>query len=184
MERVDTRARRDAYGSKINREHSTILAETVPYLSIMLSSLLPIFPIATALPFIPPLGFLMLLAWYMLRPGLLPIWVGFPLGIFDDLFSGQPFGSAIFLWSLALIACEALESQFRWRHFLLDWGTIAAISIFYILFAALLSGATLTTHGLAALMPQLLLSILAYPVVAGVVGRLDRFRLMRIKVIG
>ena len=65
----------------------------------------------------------MLLGWRMVRPGLLPLWAGAPLGAFDDLVSGQPFGSAILLWSLAMIAIELIETRFPWRGFWQDWFT-------------------------------------------------------------
>ena len=170
MERIDTRARRDAYGSKLNREHSDILAYATPYVSIALASFLPVLPIATALPFFPPFGFLMLLAWRMVRPGFLPVAAGFPLGLVDDLFSGQPFGSAILLWSLAMIAIEVLETQFRWRNFHLDWISAAALTVLYVVFAALFSGAKLQAEGLSALAPQIILSLLAYPILARAVA--------------
>ena len=121
MERMNPRSRSDAYGSRINRSHSTVLANGVPYLSIMLASVLPLIVIASALPIVPPLGFLMLIGWRLVRPGLLPVWAGFPLGLFDDLFSGQPLGSAALLWSLAMIAVEVIETRFPWRSFAQDW---------------------------------------------------------------
>ena len=73
MERMNPRSRSDAYGSRINRSHSTVLANGVPYLSIMLASVLPLIVIASALPIVPPLGFLMLIGWRLVRPGLLPV---------------------------------------------------------------------------------------------------------------
>ena len=39
--------------------------------------------------------------------------------MFDDLFSGQPMGSAMLLWSVAMIALEAIEQRFPWRGYLL-----------------------------------------------------------------
>lgn len=184
MERINPRSRSDNYGSRINRDHSQILAAMVPWLSIMLGSLLAFFPIATALPLFPPLGFLLLLAWRLQRPGLLPVWAGFPLGMWDDLLSGQPFGSAILFWSLALIAVEVIETRFPWRNFRLDWATASAILVVYLVAAALFSGAGATERMFVALLPQMLLSVLLYPAVSGIVSRLDRFRLMRVKVIG
>ena len=92
MERLNPRARSDHYGSRINRTQSPLRAGSVPYLSIMLGSLVPLLLIADVMPLLPPLGFLMLIAWRLMRPGLLPLWAGAPLGAFDDLVSGQPFG--------------------------------------------------------------------------------------------
>lgn len=184
MERVPTRSRSSSYDKRINRDSSPFLASVTPYVSIMIGSLLAIFPIATGLPFVPPLGFLLLIAWRMLRPGLLPVWAGFPLGMFDDLFSGQPFGSAITLWSAAMIAIEVIETRFPWRSFVLDWFSASIIIVAYILVGALFSGASITQYMIGALIPQLVLSLLLYPIFARLVARLDRFRLMPVRVLG
>ena len=108
-----------------------------------------------------------------------PVWIGLPLGAFDDLFSGQPFGSAILLWSLAMIAIELVEARFPWRNFVQDWLAISALIALYILAAAFVSGAKLTVPGVAALMPQILFSALLFPLVARLVARWDRLRLKR-----
>ncbi|MCA0902308.1 rod shape-determining protein MreD [Qipengyuania aquimaris] len=181
MERMEPRARSDAYGSRINRSHSPLLANVIPWLSILLGSLLPVFAIAAALPMVPPLGFLTLLAWRLVRPGLLPVWAGFPLGLFDDLFSGQPFGFAILLWSMTMLVIEFVELRLPWRAFWQDWFTAGLLVVMYLLGGWLLSGATPTLPALVALIPQLLMSILMFPIVARIVARLDRLRLMRWK---
>lgn len=179
MERLDPRARSDMYGRRINRVASPWRANSVPYLTIMLGSLLPLLLIADLMPLSPSLGFLMLLGWRMVRPGLLPLWAGAPLGAFDDLFSGQPFGSAILLWSLALIAIEMIETRFPWRGFWQDWFTAGVIALVYWFAALLLSGAGMTMEMLAVALPQALLSLLLYPIIARMVAGLDRFRLAR-----
>ena len=184
MERMDPRARSDAYGSRINRSHSPFLASIVPWASILLASVLPIFVIASALPIIPPIAFLVLLAWRLVRPGLLPVWAGLPLGLFDDLFNGQPFGFAVFTWSMALIAIEIIETRLPWRAFWQDWFTAGTIALAYILSGWLLSGGTPTIHSLVALGPQVVFSILLFPLFARLVARLDRFRLHRWKALG
>lgn len=112
MERLDPRARSDIYGKRINRAPYAWRVRSVPYVTIMLGSLLPVLLIADLMPLFPSLGFLLLLGWRMVRPGLLPLWAGAPLGAFDDLVSGQPFGSAILLWSLAMIVIELIETRF------------------------------------------------------------------------
>lgn len=184
MERTDPRSRRDAYGSRINRTHSPALAYAVPWGTILLGSLLPLFPIASAAPVVPPIGLMTLVAWRLVRPGLMPVWAGLPLGAFDDLFSGQPFGSAILLWSLAMIAIETIEIRFPWRSFVQDWLIAGAIVATYIVAAAVVSGAHLYAPLLAALLPQILLSLLLYPIIARMISILDRFRLLRIWMIG
>lgn len=184
MERLNPASRSDQYGYRINRAQSPWRAYTVPYLSIALGSLLPFLFLADVMPTVPPLGFLILLGWRVMRPGLLPLWIGVPLGAFDDLFSGQPFGSAILLWSLAMIALEAIETRFPWRGFWQDWFTAGLAIIAYILAAMLISGATPTVHQLVAAGPQVLLSVLLYPIIARMVAWLDRFRLSRSRRIG
>lgn len=179
MERFAPHARSDSYGRRINRQHSPIIAVALPWLSIMLASLLPVFLIATALPLAPPLGFITLIAWRLVRPGLLPVWAGAPLGLFDDLFSGQPLGSAMLLWSSAMIAIELLDRRVPWRSFVQDWLTASVGVLGYIFAAFVLSGAPPTTSGLVALGPQALLAVLLFPAAARVVAALDRLRLTR-----
>ncbi|WP_374405733.1 rod shape-determining protein MreD [Pelagerythrobacter sp.] len=184
MDRADPRSRRDAYGSRINRAHSPALAYAVPWATILLASMLPAFPIASAAPVVPPLGLMTLVAWRLVRPGLMPVWAGFPLGLFDDLFSGQPFGSAILLWSLAMLAIEAVEARFPWRSFVQDWLIATAILATYIAAAAVLSGGQLGAPLFGALVPQVLLSLMLYPILARLISALDRFRLLRVRVLG
>jgi rod shape-determining protein MreD len=184
MERLNPKARFDPYGSRINRTQSPLRAGSVPYLSIMLGSVLPGLLIADVMPVAPSLGFLMLLAWRMVRPGLLPLWAGAPLGAFDDLLSGQPFGSAVLLWSLALIAIELIEARFPWRGFWQDWFTAGLAALLMWLAGLMLSGAKVTPELLLVALPQALLSVLLYPILARMVARLDRFRLARARRIG
>lgn len=184
MERLNPNARSDQYGSRINRTQSPLRAGSVPWLSIMLGSLLPVLLIADVMPLMPQLGLLMLLAWRMVRPGLLPLWAGAPLGAFDDLFSGQPFGSAVLLWSLALIAIELIETRFPWRGFWQDWFTAGLAALLVWLAAIMLSGATVTPDLLVVALPQALLTVLLYPILARMVASLDQFRLARARRIG
>ncbi len=166
---------------QINREHSPILANFVLYGSIILASWLPTLFVSVSMPIIPPLGYLMLVGWRLMRPGTMPSWIGLPLGAIDDLFSGQPFGSAILLWSLTMLAIEWFEARVPWRGFLQDWlaGAIAAAS--YVWLALLVSGAQIGVPILIATVPQLLLSVVLYPIIAAMVATLDKFRLMRIR---
>jgi rod shape-determining protein MreD len=179
MERYAPRARSDAYGRRINRTHSPVVATVLPWLTIMLGSLLPVFFIAAALPLVPPTGFLMLLAWRLVRPGLLPVWAGFPLGLCDDLFSGQPLGSAMVLWSVTMIAIELLDRRIPWRTFMQDWVAAVLAMLAYLLASFILSGASPTGAALIALGPQAILSIALFPAAARLTSALDRLRLFR-----
>ncbi len=183
MERINPRSRTDRYGKRINREPLPLLANSLPYLSIMLGSLFPQFLISAEMPVLPPLGFMLLLGWRLMRPGLLPQWVGVPLGAFDDLFSGQPFGSAILLWSLAMIVVELVETRFPWLGFWQDWITAALTTALCIFLAMLFSGAPVTGPMLLVTFPQMLAAVILYPAIARLVSWLDRLRLMRIRVV-
>ncbi len=184
MEQLDPRSRSDMYGRRINRAPSAWRVRVVPYAAIMLASLLPVVLIADLMPLLPPLGFLMLLAWRMVRPGIMPLWAGAPLGAFDDLVSGQPFGSAIMLWSLTMIAIELIETRFPWRDFWHDWFTAGVMTGIYWIATILLSGAPVTQEMLIVAAPQALLAVLLYPIIARMVAGLDRFRLARARRIG
>lgn len=183
IDQLSTRARRDRYGSKINRTHSPALAHAVPWITVMLASLLPQLPIASAVPLIPPLGFMALLSWRLVRPGLLPVWAGFPLGAFDDLFSGQPFGCAIVLWSVTMIGIELVEARFPWRGFFQDWIVAGVVVTWYLVIAALFSGGRIGGTALVVLVPQLAISLVLIPVMSRLVAGLDRFRLTRVRAI-
>jgi rod shape-determining protein MreD len=184
MERYAPNARSDAYGRRINREHSPLLAMAVPWLTILFGSLLPMFFIATALPLVPPLGYLMLLGWRLVRPGLLPVWAGFPLGLFDDLFSGQPLGCGVLLWSVTMFAVDLLDRRIPWRSFVQDWAAATLALSAYLLTAYALSGAQPSLPSLVALGPQALLSVALFPAAARLVAALDRLRLTRYRVSG
>ena len=181
---INPRARRDAFGSKIHRAHSPLLAFGIPWLSILLASLTPLLPIIAPAPVVPPMGYLLMVTWRLQRPGLLPLWAGLPLGAFDDLFSGQPFGSGILLFSLTLIAIELLDLRFPWRGFWQDWILGAGLLAAYLVVAALVSGAEIELSQLGALVPQFLLSLIAYPILARMVSLLDRLRLLRVRRLG
>jgi rod shape-determining protein MreD len=164
----------------INHAPSPVLAQAIPWLSILLASLLPLMPVIASAPVLPPFGLLMLLAWRQVRPGVLPIWAGLPLGVFDDLFSGQPFGSAILLWSLAMIGLDAIEARFPWRSYWLDWfvssALICACQILGLAFANAAGGSAAIT----VLFPQLAIAILLYPLSGRLAAVLDRLRLIPI----
>lgn len=180
---IDLRARRDRFGKKINRDHSALLALGLPLATILLGSLTPVLPLIAAGPVMPPLGYLMFLAWRLLRPGLLPLWIGLPLGAFDDLFSGQPFGCAILLWSATMLTIEAVETRFPWRGFWQDWATASALIAGCLVLSALVAGPGLDLTRVPLVLPQLLLSVLLFPIVGRLAAMFDRLRLLRIKVL-
>jgi rod shape-determining protein MreD len=166
------------FRKRINRAPSPAIALSLPWLSIMLGSLVPTLPLIASAPIMPPFGLMLLLSWRQLRPGILPVWIGFPLGAFDDIFSGQPFGSATLLWSAIMIALELIEARFPWRNFLLDWLVSTGLLCAYLVAALAIANAAGGAAQLPVLAPQALSAMLLFPVVGRLAAALDRLRLM------
>jgi rod shape-determining protein MreD len=165
------------YESRFDREPSLLKMLAIPIASVVLGSIITTLPILTTQPILPPLGFLMFLSWRLMRPGLLPVWSGVPFGLVDDIFSGQPFGSAGLLWSLAMLAIEAIDSRAIWRDYLQDW-LIASLLIAVVLLGGLwIAGLAHAAPSPIVLLPQIILSILLYPLVVRICARLDGWRL-------
>lgn len=161
---------------QINRRPSTVVAVGVPWLSVALGSLLTTNLWVASAPLLPPLGLLILIAWRQLRPGVQPVWAGLPLGLFDDLVSGQPMGSAVLLWSAALLLLDALEARVPWRNFLIEWVVASVLIAAAIVLGALIANVTGGATPLVFTAPQIGVSILIYPLVGRFVARLDRMR--------
>lgn len=174
--RLPTRPGRE-YESRFDREQSLLKMLAIPIASVILASMVTTLPIFTAEPLLPPFGLLMMLGWRLMRPGLLPVWSGIPFGLMDDLFSGQPFGSAGLLWSLAMLALEIVDSRAIWRDYFQDW-LIAALLITAVLLGGLwIAGLAHAAPEPSLLIPQIILSILLYPLVVRICARLDSWRL-------
>lgn len=177
-------AQQSAYPQRINRAHSPVVARAVPWLSIMFGTLLPQWLTIASAPLVPPLGYLFLLAWRQLRPGVLPVWAGLPLGLFDDLYSGQPVGAGVVTWSVTMVALEAIEARFPWRSAVMDWLVAALFIAGYLLAGLIVVDASGATVRVEALLPQVLLAILLFPLAGRFVGWLDRLRLVRFRAFG
>jgi rod shape-determining protein MreD len=166
---------------RLNRAPSPLLARSLPWLVIAFGSILQTLPVIASAPIMPPFGFLFLLAWRQLRPGLLPVWAGLPLGFVDDLYSGQPLGSAMLLWSLAMIVFEVIEQRFPWRSYVIDWLVGAAVIAGYLLLASAIARISGAVNVLA---PQLVVSVLVFPLAERFIAICDRTRLWRFRMLG
>jgi rod shape-determining protein MreD len=150
--------------------------QLIPVVSVMLASLAPLLPMISTAPMMPPLGFMMLLSWRLLRNDLWPVWAALPLGLFDDLFSGAPIGAGMALWATTFIAIDAIDRRFVWRDHMQDWGIAIAFVAAYLALAGWLSGGGAPIWALA---PQLVLSGLLFPILSRTTAMLDRWRLGR-----
>lgn len=167
--------------ARIGQPASKLRLQAIPIVSVMLFSALPLMlPAIASSAFLPPLGLLMFLAWRLLHPTLWPVWIGLPLGLWDDCLAGQPIGSAMGLWTIAMLIIDYIDQRTYWRGYWQDW-LIAATAILAIQLAA--AALAHPGVGLTALIPQIgfqtLVAILLFPVMVRFAARLDSARLMR-----
>ena len=149
----------------------------IPIASVMLCSMATTLPFLLAQPLLPPFGLMMLLAWRLMRPGLLPMWAGLPFGLFDDVFSGQPFGSAGLIWSLLMIIIELIDARAIWRDHWQDWVIASVLIASALLLGLFIIGLAYSAPAPAVLLPQIILSILLYPLIVRLCAWMDRWRL-------
>ena len=150
-------------------------ARALPWASVLAGSCVPALPLVAAVPLMPPFGLVMLLTWRLLAPLSLRRWAAAPLGLFDDLVSGQPLGSAVLLWSACFIAIDVVEQRLFVRDFWQDW-LIAACAMAGVLFGGRLIAVPLSAHVDASVAVQVLASALLFPIVARLVAWIDRRR--------
>jgi rod shape-determining protein MreD len=141
-------------------------------LTTIIGSLVTILPMVATVPFLPPFGLLMLLAWRLLRPNVLAPWAPVLLGLFDDLVSGQPIGSAMLLWTFCFLVVDVIDTRLVWRDFWQDW-LIAAGAFGFCLIAGRLIASPLGAHVDTALLLQIIMCAALFPLVTRLCARLD-----------
>lgn len=155
-------------------------ARLVPAISVIGASLLTALPIVSLSGWFPDFAFLVLIAWRLLRADAWPAWWAAAFGFVNDVLTGHPIGFSIALWTAAMLVLDLADRRTMWRGYWLEW----AIATLLLLGneaaewrVAQVMGASLPF--LTTVVPPLLISILAFPIVAWFVSRLDRWRLGR-----
>lgn len=166
-----------SYETRLNRSNSVWRMSAAPILSVFFGSMITVLPFFTDQPILPPFGFLIFIAWRFLRPGMWPMWAGLPLGIFDDIFSGAPMGSAAFTWSIAMLVAEFIDSRIIFRDYIFDWLIAALFIITYLSASLFIIGFIQPMPNYMIILPQILLSIALYPLVVRFCASLDQWRL-------
>ena len=151
----------------------------VPILSTLAAALLALLPYVATWPIVPDFAFLVLLAWRLLRPEMWQAHTALPLGLFNDLVTGLPVGQSMALWTLTFLLLDLVDSRVGWRDYWTDWLFAAVAILLYSLGGWYLARLMGSAVPYAVLLPQLALSIFAYPLVARLVVALDRWRLSR-----
>ena len=149
----------------------------IPAASVVAASLLAILPVVSDRGGWPDFGFLMLIAWRLLRADAWPAWWAAPLGFVNDLVTGAPIGLSVALWTAVMLIMDLVDRRTQWRDYWIEW----ALAAVFILVAetaewevAALSDAPVPyTH----MLPSIVVSILAFPLFAFIASRLDRWRL-------
>jgi len=149
----------------------------IPTVTTVLAILLGLFPIVVTMPLGPDLGFLFLLGWRLLRPEIWVPPVALAFGLFDDLVSGHPIGQSMALWTTIFLALDLIETRVGYRDFWFDW-LYAVVAIAFHIAAAWYIGVLMgSPTPFVQLLPQLGITILAYPIVTRMIYGLDRWRL-------
>jgi rod shape-determining protein MreD len=162
--------------TRIDRAPTQLQLAAIPIISVMLGSLTALLPMIASAPLLPPFGFMILIAWRLLHRTLWPVWMTLPLGFFDDLFSGQPLGSAVFLWTLAFLTVDLLDRRMLWRDFWQEWGLASALTCLLLLLQLLIANSTGNPTRPSVLVPQMILSVLILPLITRLCARLDLLR--------
>ena len=154
-------------------------AAYIPAASVLAASLLDILPIVATNGWFPEFGFLMLLAWRLLRSDVWPAWWAAPMGLFNDIVTGSPIGLSVTLWTGTMLLLDLIDRRTMWKDYWIDWG-LAGVLVFAYEVAewqvASAMGAPLPFSSVAA---PAIISIFAFPVVAWTAARLDSWRLGR-----
>jgi rod shape-determining protein MreD len=163
--------------SRIDRMQSPLKMQAIPIASVLLGCVVTVIPFISTQAILPPFGLMIFLAWRLMRPGLWPMWAGMPFGVCDDMFSGQPFGSAALIWSAIMIGLELLDTRAIWRDYLQDWLIASVVLILALCTGLFFVGLAYARPAMITLLPQILISILLYPMVMRLCAWLDKWRL-------
>jgi rod shape-determining protein MreD len=154
-------------------------APYVPAASVVLASLLAALPLISSKGWYPDLGFLMFLGWRLLRADPWPGWWAAPLGLVNDLFTGHPLGYSVALWSATMIVLDLIDRRTMWRDYWIEWMLAAVLISADELLQWRMAKALDVAPPLVAIVPAIAISVLVFPLVAWLVGRLDAWRIAR-----
>ena len=153
--------------------------EGTPIASVCIASALPsLVPVIVQSPSLPPVGLMVLLSWRLLHHELWPLWIGAPLGLFDDLMSGAPIGTGMFLWSAIMIGIEMVDARLFWRDYWHDWLIAIIACALFLCGGVVLSWLSGSHAPIRLILPQLLWSALFYPLIVRIIAGIDRWRMM------
>ena len=154
-------------------------AQLIPALSVAFASLLSTLPIVSDGGWFPDFGFIVLIAWRLLRADAFPAWWAAPLGLFNDLVTGNPVGLSVTVWTAAMLALDLADRRTMWRDYWLEWVLAALLLLGNESLEWRLAQAMGAPMPFVSVLPPLLISIFTFPIAGWLVSRLDRWRLGR-----
>jgi rod shape-determining protein MreD len=164
------------YQPRLRPPPTAVRTQFVPLATTMLASMAPLLPFVATGTTMPPWGLLVLLGWRLLDRDVWPVWMALPLGLFDDMFSGQPLGSAMMLWTLAFLVIEVFDRRMIWRDYREDWAIAAGLIAAILTGGLIVANATGGETGWLYVVPQILMSIMCFPVTVRFCAFVDRIR--------
>src|SRR3569832_1094612 len=154
-------------------------AAYVPAASVVFASLLSALPIVSTSGWYPDFGYLVLLAWRLLRSEPWPAWWAAPLGLVNDLFTGYPIGFSIALWSATMLVLDLIDRRTMWRDYWIEWVVAAVLLAIDEWLQWRVAETAAGSLPFTAVVPPLVISICVFPAFAWVVSRIDVWRLGR-----
>jgi rod shape-determining protein MreD len=154
-------------------------ASYVPAVTVIAASLLSALPIVSMSGWYPDFGFLMLIAWRLLRSDPWPAWWAAPLGLANDLITGSPVGLSVILWTGTMLVLDLIDRRTMWRDYWIEWG-LAALLLFINETAEWWTATIMSAPmPFTWVLSPFLISVFAFPITAWIVARVDRWRLGR-----
>ena len=151
----------------------------VPAGSVVLASLLAALPLVPTQGWYPDFGYLLFLGWRLLRADPWPSWWAAPLGLVNDVFTGYPLGYSVALWSATMIVLDLIDRRTMWRDYWIEWMLAGMLIVVDEALQWRVAKVVEAAPPLISIVPPIVISILVFPFVAYVVGRLDAWRLGR-----
>ncbi|MEP7316073.1 MAG: rod shape-determining protein MreD [Sphingomicrobium sp.] len=170
---------RSALASKPMGRQALRFADYVPAASVIAACSLSLLPIVSSSGWWPNTGLLILIAWRMLRADAWPSWWAAPMGFVNDLLMGTPLGLSVSLWTAIMLIMDLVDRRTQWRGYVIEWGVaclLIALAGWVEWQVAALNGAPVP---LAQVAPAVIVEMLAFPIAAWLVARIDRRRLGR-----
>lgn len=154
-------------------------AEKYPPATILLASMLALFPVLTPGSWWPDIALLVLIAWRLRRTDAFPGWWSVPFGLFNDLVTGQPIGLSVVTFTLAMIVINMADIRLRWRTHWSEWAIATALVALAELIEWQVNAIAGASAPIRTLLPPIAIAALLFPLIAVLIEKLDDFRLRR-----